>query len=89
MTAFMSSLARFYPCTWCATDFQRNLAASPVRTDSRTGLCQWICEQHNLVNEKLGKPLYPCDMKTLDDRWRKSDRPECKDKYLYHGPSSH
>jgi len=85
MTAFMNSLARFYPCTWCATDFQANVAKSPPATESRTELCQWVCEQHNVVNEKTGKPIFSCDMKTLDDRWRKSDRPECKDSYLYHG----
>jgi len=86
MSAFMISLARFYPCTWCATDFQENVAQTPPATASRTELCQWICDQHNRVNEKKGKPIFACDMKTLDDRWRKSERPECKDSYLYHGP---
>ena len=31
MTSFMASFARFYPCPWCATDFQKNLAAKPVQ----------------------------------------------------------
>jgi FAD-linked sulfhydryl oxidase len=38
----------------------------------------WLCEQHNLVNEKLGKELFMCDMKTLDERWRKSNDPKCQ-----------
>lgn len=31
MTQFMEALALFYPCTYCATDFQMNLKISPVR----------------------------------------------------------
>lgn len=77
MTNFMASLARFYPCTWCATDFQKNLEKSPVQISSRKDLCVWLCEQHNVVNRKIGKASYPCDMKTLDERWRKSTDPQC------------
>jgi len=78
MTNFFAGFARFYPCTWCAKDFQENLVKKPVQTSSRKALCQWLCEQHNLVNDKLGKPLYPCDMKSLDERWRKSSKEECE-----------
>ena len=31
----------------------------------------WCCRLHNEVNEKLGKPPVPCDVKALDLRWRK------------------
>jgi len=31
MRNFFSSFARFYPCTWCATDFQQNLQKRPVK----------------------------------------------------------
>ena len=30
---------------------------------------KWCCELHNEVNEILGKPLFPCNIKELDDRW--------------------
>jgi hypothetical protein len=36
-----------------------------------------MCEQHNQVNEKLGKPLFPCDLAVLDERWRASRRKSC------------
>ncbi|GAX18493.1 hypothetical protein FisN_10Hh309 [Fistulifera solaris] len=85
MESFMSALARFYPCTWCARDFQANLEESPVPTSSRKELCQWMCEQHNLVNEKLGKSVFDCDLKNLDKRWRKNTQdPECKTSGLLH-----
>ena len=44
--------------------------ASPPALGSRTALAVWLCRQHNLVNEKLGKPLFDCDIKKLDARWR-------------------
>lgn len=31
MSTFMSSFAKFYPCTYCAEDFQQNIKKSPVR----------------------------------------------------------
>ena len=32
--------------------------------------------QHNLVNEKLGKPKYDCSLSKLDERWR-DGHPRC------------
>lgn len=37
----------------------------------------WMCEQHNEVNEKLGKQKFPCNLAALDERWRVSKRKEC------------
>ena len=54
------------------------LFSSIYRTSSRTELCQWLCEQHNHVNAKLGKPMFDCNMKNLDERWRKSSNPKCE-----------
>lgn len=36
-----------------------------------------MCEQHNEVNAKLGKPQFPCELAVLDERWRVSRRSEC------------
>jgi hypothetical protein len=47
------------------------------RTDSRNDLCMWLCDQHNRVNQKLGKPLFDCNLKDLDERWKKSSNPKC------------
>ena len=74
----METLAEFYPCTWCASDFQESIQKSPVRATSRNDLCLWLCDQHNQVNQKLGKPLFECKMETLDERWRKSSNPKCQ-----------
>ncbi|CAB9507956.1 linked sulfhydryl oxidase ALR [Seminavis robusta] len=78
MQQFFTSLARFYPCTWCAQDFQQSIQEKPIQTASREDLCIWLCEQHNIVNKKLGKPIFKCDIKGLDERWRKSSDPKCQ-----------
>jgi mitochondrial FAD-linked sulfhydryl oxidase len=75
---FFTGFARFYPCTWCAEDFQRNLQEKPVQSATRKDLCIWLCEQHNVVNQKIGKPVFKCDIRTLDERWRKSSDPKCQ-----------
>jgi len=77
MKNFYETIAEFYPCTYCAKDFQAQIEMSPVEVKSRTNLCLWLCKQHNQVNEKLGKPLFQCNMKNLDERWRKSSAPKC------------
>lgn len=77
MSNFMEAVSIFYPCSYCAIDFQANMKESPVRTGTRKDLCQWLCEQHNMVNEKLGKEVFKCDMKSLDERWRKNSDPDC------------
>ena len=38
---------------------------------------KWFCEQHNEVNEMLGKPTFPCNLDALDERWRISRRQKC------------
>mmetsp|Transcript_24593 Transcript_24593/g.58442 ORF Transcript_24593/g.58442 Transcript_24593/m.58442 type:complete len:181 (-) Transcript_24593:94-636(-) len=77
MSDYMQALARFYPCTWCASDFRKNVESNPPRTDNRRDLCMWLCDQHNIVNSKLGKPLFDCTLENLDERWRKSNRSSC------------
>ena len=67
---FVHGLAQLYPCTHCAADFRDGIAAAPPAVGSRTAFSKWACAQHNSVNEKLGKPAYPCTMEALMARWR-------------------
>ncbi|KAI9912317.1 hypothetical protein PsorP6_005927 [Peronosclerospora sorghi] len=41
-------------------------------------LFRWLCEQHNIVNRKLNKPVFVCTMENLEERWRKG-KPSCWD----------
>ena len=70
MTQFLNAFADFYPCSYCAKDFRENLKALPPQVETRENLCMWLCKQHNIVNEKLGKPSFSCNLYDLDQRWR-------------------
>jgi len=76
--AFFRALAALYPCTHCREDFHAAVAAVPPRVESRQSLSVWLCQRHNEVNEKLGKPAFPCDFDSLDQRWRRG-APGCFD----------
>ena len=65
---FVKTLGVVYPCTHCAKDFQQEIKEIPPRMESRHEFSQWACEIHNLVNDKLGKPIFPCNR--VDERWR-------------------
>ena len=67
---FISSFSRLYPCHWCATDFQTWMkeARNAPKVRSRQEFGQWLCEAHNDVNQKLGKPSFDCSR--WEERWR-------------------
>ncbi|CEG39193.1 augmenter of liver regeneration [Plasmopara halstedii] len=73
---FVETLALMYPCVHCADDFQKEIALSPPRVESRTTFSIWLCEQHNIVNRKIQKPEFECTMNRLEERWRKG-HPVC------------
>mmetsp|Transcript_34462 Transcript_34462/g.89259 ORF Transcript_34462/g.89259 Transcript_34462/m.89259 type:complete len:143 (-) Transcript_34462:1992-2420(-) len=77
MRGFMKGVAQFYPCKICRDDFVEEMEKDPPNVDSRASLSMWVCRQHNVVNEKLGKKTFPCELSSLMARWRKSTRPEC------------
>ncbi|KAG2385492.1 hypothetical protein C9374_003307 [Naegleria lovaniensis] len=68
-------IAEFYPCRWCAKDFADSIKKHPIRAESREALSIWLCERHNEVNEKIGKPIVP-DCKTAWKRWLVEDDAE-------------
>jgi hypothetical protein len=58
---FMHDFSRLYPCGECAEHFQALLKELPPQTSSRMASALWLCSAHNKVNERLGKPIFPCD----------------------------
>ena len=65
MSKVIESLSWLYPCTVCATDFREKIAEHPPRLAGRDELSLWFCEQHNLVNQRLGKADFNCNMRRL------------------------
>ncbi|XP_065558292.1 FAD-linked sulfhydryl oxidase ALR-like isoform X2 [Artemia franciscana] len=67
MKNFLRIFSKFYPCSYCAEDFKRDLEVLPPVTENRHALSQWLCQIHNIVNEKVGKPIFDCSK--VDERW--------------------
>jgi len=64
----MSVMSRLYPCQDCAEDLRADLVTHPPRVTSSEEFSQWMCEMHNRVNVKLGKPEFDCSQ--VFKRWR-------------------
>jgi mitochondrial FAD-linked sulfhydryl oxidase len=67
---FVEAIGHFYPCTHCAEAFREDLKTTPPKVESRADFSVWMCNMHNKVNAKLDKPTFPCDLATLDARWK-------------------
>uniref|UniRef100_A0A7S0PN19 Sulfhydryl oxidase n=1 Tax=Ostreococcus mediterraneus TaxID=1486918 RepID=A0A7S0PN19_9CHLO len=68
---FFDALGDLYPCSTCRADLRADIDRNPPRVESREALSRWVCERHNEVNAKLGKPRVSCAIDALDKRWRK------------------
>lgn len=69
MTKFVELFAQFYPCDYCAADMQEDVKKFPPDATSRKKFGLWMCQMHNRVNKKLGKPDFDCNF--IDQRWLK------------------
>lgn len=67
LRTFVGVFGRLYPCWVCAEDFRSHVAAAPPPVGSRDEFGRWLCQAHNAVNEKLGKPRFDCDR--WEERW--------------------
>lgn len=68
MRKFMLIMARTYPCGYCADTTSDEMVRNPPRVANRKELAQWLCEIHNEVNDRLGKPIFDCAK--VEERWR-------------------
>ncbi|CAB3259530.1 unnamed protein product [Arctia plantaginis] len=68
MSRFFNIFSQFYPCESCADDFRKDVKENPPKTANRNELAKWLCQRHNVVNVKLGKPEFDCSR--VHERWR-------------------
>lgn len=68
MNEFINSFSKLFPCPECRADFQEEIVKSPPNVSSSLALSTWMCEQHNIVNRKIGKPEFDC--KRVLERWK-------------------
>jgi len=64
----MSILSRSYPCNHCAEDLKQDLKDDPPKVQTGKQFAHWLCQLHNKVNVKLGKPEFDCSQ--TYKRWR-------------------
>ncbi|POR34535.1 Sulfhydryl oxidase [Tolypocladium paradoxum] len=60
LDTFFRLFGRLYPCGDCARHFRDLLAEYPPQTSSRNSAAGWLCFTHNMVNERLKKPVFDC-----------------------------
>ncbi|KAG5421045.1 ERV1 [Candida metapsilosis] len=68
MKSFLNLFAGFYPCWYCGEDFVKYIDKHEPQTKSQDDLGKWLCEAHNDVNKKLGKPQFNCQF--WKQRWK-------------------
>ena len=69
---FLHAWAGLYPCGACAAHMRAWLRAHPpeqAAAGGRRAASAYVCEMHNGVNARLGKPTYTCDPEHLLRRW--------------------
>lgn len=71
MNQFLTIFSHIYPCSWCATDFEKYIREHAPKVNSREELGRWMCEAHNEVNVKLNKEKFDCNLwaKRWKDGW--------------------
>nr|QSX72238.1 augmenter of liver regeneration [Halisarca dujardinii]QZX63211.1 mitochondrial FAD-linked sulfhydryl oxidase [Halisarca dujardinii] len=67
MKQFISLMSKIYPCESCADHMQSRLKTHPPGASEQKELALWMCQLHNEVNERLGKPQFDCS--TVNERW--------------------
>lgn len=68
MHSLLSALPTLYPCSHCASHLGECMKKNPPDVTGRAALSLWLCERHNEVNERLGKPVFDC--RRTDERWK-------------------
>ncbi|KAK9315601.1 ERV/ALR sulfhydryl oxidase domain-containing protein [Lipomyces starkeyi] len=70
MKSFLRIFGKIYPCWYCAEDFQKwaEEAENKPKVTGREEFGRWLCDAHNEVNRKLGKPEFDCNL--WKERWR-------------------
>lgn len=68
MRDFMLLMGRVYPCGYCADRTADEMEINPPRVKNQKELSRWMCEVHNEVNYRLGKPEFDCNL--VEERWK-------------------
>lgn len=59
---FVNLFSTFYPCWFCADDFKSYVKKNEPKVETQEDFGKWLCQAHNEVNVKLGKPEFDCNL---------------------------
>ncbi|KAI5950924.1 ERV1 [Candida jiufengensis] len=65
---FINLFSGFYPCWYCGEDFKNYIKKNQPKTQTQEDFGKWLCDAHNDVNKKLGKPQFNCQF--WKQRWK-------------------
>ena len=68
LKTFMKSFSNLYPCFYCADDFREYMNKEKIQVTNRDEFGKWLCNAHNAVNVKIGKPVFDCQL--WKERWK-------------------
>lgn len=71
---FVGLWSRLYPCGHCASDFEDYIEENKVQTKNQDDFGKWLCNAHNAVNVKIGKPKFDCNL--WKQRWKHGESSE-------------
>lgn len=84
------AISELYPCGTCARHFRAFIAAHPIPQQQVTGrdIQIWLCQAHNGVNKRQGKPIVDCP--NIAKRWPAQLLSDCgcSEEDAPHGSSS-
>lgn len=64
----MQGISKLYPCSYCAHHLAGELVHNPPKVENREQFERWMCDMHNEVNLRQGKPVFNCDF--ARQRWK-------------------
>jgi FAD-linked sulfhydryl oxidase len=68
LTQFMTSFSKLYPCTSCARGLRKHMEKEKLKVTNRDEFGKWLCDAHNIVNVRTGKPTFDCQL--WKERWK-------------------
>ena len=67
MKSLLDLLPSIYPCKMCSSHMKNMFKNNPYKLDGRDDFMMYMCRIHNIVNKRLGKDVFICDIENLEE----------------------
>mmetsp|Transcript_24102 Transcript_24102/g.42792 ORF Transcript_24102/g.42792 Transcript_24102/m.42792 type:complete len:153 (+) Transcript_24102:3066-3524(+) len=71
--SFLYYFAELFPCRVCGRHFEMMLKEIPPNFTTRDEFVLYLCKLHNNVNARIEKPIFDCQLETLNLKWGGGD----------------